>query len=410
MLSSLRVLDLTDHRGWACGRILADMGAEVVKVEPLGGDPSRSLGPFFGDVPHPERSLYWFSYNAGKKGITLNLDSPEGAGLLHELSARADILVESFHPGYMDGLGLGYEALSQDNPGLIYTSITPFGLTGPRRDYKATDLTLQALAGIACSIGEPEREPLKMCLDQSFVLGGSHAVIGSLLALHYRSGSGAGQHVDISIFDCLMRLNYRDPVRWDIDKSYAQRQGNVLVRGRVNTRNIWRCKDGYVTWILAGGPTGARENGPLTEWMVSEGAPGAEEMAKVNWMEMDLAHIPQEQVDHWQGIFASFFASRTKEELWQGGLNRRLTLVPVMDIEEAFHYEQPRARGFWHKVEHPHLNATLEYPGHLFLSNTARAEVRGPAPLIGEHNNEVYGSWLGLSRQQIDDLRAQGAV
>jgi crotonobetainyl-CoA:carnitine CoA-transferase CaiB-like acyl-CoA transferase len=386
------------------------MGAEVVKVEPLGGDPSRNLGPFFGDVPHPERSLYWFSYNAGKKGITLNLDSPEGKGLLHKLSARADILVESFQPGYLDGLGLGYEALSQANPGLIYTSITPFGLTGPRRDYKATDLTLQALAGIACSIGEPERQPLKMCLDQSFVLGGSHAVIGSLLALNYRSGSGAGQHVDISIFDCLMRLNYRDPVRWDVDKSYAQRQGNVLVRGRVNTRNIWRCKDGYVTWILAGGPTGARENVPLTEWMVSEGVPGAEEMAQVNWMEMDLALTPQEQVDRWQDIFGSFFASRTKEELWQGGLNRRMTLVPVMDVEEAFRYEQPRARGFWHKVEHPHLNATLEYPGHLFLSNNTRAEVRGPAPLIGEHNYEVYGSWLGLSRRQVDDLRAQGAV
>jgi crotonobetainyl-CoA:carnitine CoA-transferase CaiB-like acyl-CoA transferase len=207
-----------------------------------------------------------------------------------------------------------------------------------------------------------------------------------------------------------MRLNYRDPARWDIDKSYAQRQGNVLVRGRVNTRNIWRCKDGYVTWILAGGPTGARENGPLTEWMVAEGVPGAEEMAQVDWMEMDLAHTPQEQVDRWQEVFGSFFASRTKEELWQGGLNRRLTLVPVMDIEEAFRYEQPRARGFWHRVEHPHLSATLEYPGHLFLSNTTRAEVRGPAPLIGEHNHEVYGSWLGLSRQQIDDLMAQGAI
>jgi crotonobetainyl-CoA:carnitine CoA-transferase CaiB-like acyl-CoA transferase len=410
MLSTLKVLDLTDHQGWFCGRLLADMGAEVVKVEPPGGDPSRNLGPFFGDIPHPERSLYWFSYNAGKKGITLNLESPRGRELLRGLSLKADCLIESFPPGRLEEIGLGYEALTQANPGLIYTSITPFGLTGPWRDHKATDLTLQALAGVAFTIGEPEREPLKMCLDQSFVLAGSHAAIGSLLALRYRSLTGAGQQVDISIYDCLVRLNYRDPVRWDIDKSYSRRQGNVLVRGKVNTRNIWRCKGGYVTWILAGGPTGARENVPLTQWMVSEGAPGVEELQEVNWAEVDLSLTSQEQVDRWQEIIGHFFMSHTKEELWQGGLNRRLTVVPVMDLEEAYRYEQPRSRGFWHRVEHPNLGASLEYPGHLFLSSATRAEVRGPAPLIGEHNAEIYGSWLGLSRQQTDSLKEQGSI
>lgn len=410
MLATLKVLDLTDHQGWFCGRMLADMGAEVIKVEPPGGDPSRNLGPFFGNVAHPERSLYWFSYNAGKKGITLNLDSPRGRELLREMSARADILVESFAPGHLEGMGLGYGDLSRENPGLIYTSITPFGQTGPWRDHKATDLTLQSLAGITVSIGEPEREPLKMCLDQSYVLAGSHAAIGSLMALHYRNRMGAGQQVDISVYDCLVRLNYRDPVRWDIEKKYSQRQGNRLVRGKVSTRNIWRCQDGYVTWILAGGPTGARENGPLTQWMLSEGHPGAEEMKDVRWAEMDLSRTPQAQVDRWEEVIGRFYLGHTREELWRGGLQRRLTVVPVLDMEEAFRYEQPRSRGFWRRVDHPHLGASLEYPGHLFLSSATPAVVRGPAPLIGEHNAEVYGRWLGLSRQQVDALKGQGAV
>ena len=157
LLSPYRVLDLTDDKGFLCGRILADLGADVIKVETPGGDPARNTGPFYKDIPDPEKSLFWFSYNTNKRSITLNLESLDGQDIFRNLSKTADFVIESFAPDYLDSLSIGYSALSEINPRIIMTSITPYGQTGPYRDYKAYDLTLQASGGLMYVSGDPDR-------------------------------------------------------------------------------------------------------------------------------------------------------------------------------------------------------------------------------------------------------------
>ena len=168
-LSPYRVLDLTDEKGPLCGKILADLGAEVIKIEKPGGDPSRHIGPFCGDIPHPERSLYWMAYNASKKGITLNIESRDGQEIFRELAKVADIIIESYDPGYLDGLRLGYSELSKLNPAVLMTSITPFGQTGPYSHYKASDLVLWSMGGYAYLCGDPDRPPVQISFPQAYI-------------------------------------------------------------------------------------------------------------------------------------------------------------------------------------------------------------------------------------------------
>lgn len=395
LLAGWRALDLTSEQGWLAGRILADFGVEVIKVEPPGGDPSRLLGPFLDNQPDPERSLYWMAYNAGKKGITLDLNSSRDRELMLQLTKRSHFVLESFPPGYLDGLGLGYAALSAANPALIFTSITPFGQSGPRRNYKASDLTLMALGGIMHLTGEADREPLRLMLDQSYYLACGHACVGSMLAHYHRQRSGLGQHVDISILDCLARMNYRDPVRWEIEGRSSQRSGSRMARGIVANRVVWPCKGGYVCWSLLGGQTGAKENYPLTAWIAEEGIPGAERLQQVQWEKVDLALITQEQLDEWEEVIGRFFACHTAPELQGGGTRRRLTIAAMNTVADVRESRQLASRGYWVDVEHADLSSTITYPGHFLLSSATTNTIRRRAPLIGEHNREVFGELEG---------------
>jgi benzylsuccinate CoA-transferase BbsE subunit len=211
MLNNYRVLDLTDEKGSLCGKILGDLGADVIKVEKPTGDVSRRIGPFFHDMPDPEKSLNWFALNSSKRGITLNIEDPEGKEIFKKLADTADVIIESFAPGYMDTLGIGYAALSARNPRLIITSITAFGQTGPYKDRKASDITLLAMSGLMSINGDSDRPPLRMCLDQSYYLASAQAAAGTLLAIQCRYASGKGQCVDVSIYEVAVRANYREP-------------------------------------------------------------------------------------------------------------------------------------------------------------------------------------------------------
>ncbi len=162
MLSGYHIIDLSDDKGLFCGKLLADLGAEVVKVERPGGDPARMIGPFYQDDPHPDKSLFWFAFCQGKKGITLNLEEPRGQDLLKRLVAKADVLVESFPPGYLDSLGLGYDALLAVNPSLVFTSVTPFGTTGPYSSYKGPDIVAVAMSGYMSLSGDTDRAPVRV--------------------------------------------------------------------------------------------------------------------------------------------------------------------------------------------------------------------------------------------------------
>jgi len=242
-LSGLRVLDLADEKAAFCSKLLADMGAEVIKVEKPGGDASRWVGPFWRNMPHPERSLSLWYNNTNKLGITLNLESEEGQEIFHRLSNRSDVIVETFPPGYLAGLGLGYEALSKTNPGLIMASVTGFGQGGPYKEYRFCDIVASALGGQMYVCGAPETPPLKPYGQQAYYIASLFAAIGIFLALHKRKHSGQGQRIDISLQEAVAATLEHVMIRYFYEGVVPKRQGSFHWNGSFC---LLPCKDGYI--------------------------------------------------------------------------------------------------------------------------------------------------------------------
>jgi benzylsuccinate CoA-transferase BbsE subunit len=407
MLNNYRVLDLTDEKGFLCGKILGDLGADVIKIEKPAGDTSRRIGPFFRDTPDPEKSLHWFALNSSKRGITLNIEDPEGKEIFIKLAETTDVIIESFTPGHMDTLGIGYGVLSARNPRLIMTSITAFGQTGPYKDRKASDITLLAMSGLMSINGDSDRPPLRMCFDQSYYLACAQAAAGTLLAIQCRYTSNKGQRVDVSIYEVAVRANYREPFRWEWEKATTPRMGNRFARGGKGYTQLWPCKDGYVTWLIM--MENARPVRGWVEWMKEEGAAGR--WADINWDEMNtLVKWSGEDIQAIQDSIAAFILTHTTKELAANSMKRGLLLSPVNPVDFVAEDEQLIARNFWKKVEHPELGTAFNYPRFTYLSSEDNNEVRFRAPLIGEHNSEIYGKELAFSEEDISSLRKRGIL
>ena len=407
MLKNYRVLDLTDEKGFFCGKILGDLGADMIKIEKPAGDGSRRIGPFFHDTSDPEKSLHWFALNASKQGITLNIEDPEGKEIFKKLADTADVIIESFTPGYMDALGIGYAALSARNPRLVMTSITAFGQTGPYKDRKASDITLLAMSGLMSINGDRDRAPLRMCLDQSYYLASAQAAAGTLLAIQCRYASGKGQQVDVSIYEVAVRANYREPFRWEWEKAKTPRNGNFFARGSAAFRQLWPSKDGYVTWMIM--MENAKPVRGWVEWMKEENQAG--KWGDINWDEVtNFLKWSPEDIEAIQQSIAGFILTHTTKELETGSIKRSLLLSPVNPVNFVAEDEQLMARNFWKKVEHPELKTAFNYPRFTYLSSEDNNEVRFRAPLIGEHNNEIYGKELAFSEEDITSLRKRGIL
>ncbi|MFC2051722.1 CaiB/BaiF CoA transferase family protein, partial [Chloroflexota bacterium] len=274
MLSPYRVLDLTDKKGLLCGKLLGDLGADVIKIEKPGGDPARNIGPFYHDEPDSEKSLFWFAFNTSKRGITLDIETADGQEMFKRLLKSADLVVESFPPGYMDKLGLGYSDLERINPGIIMVSITPFGQTGPYKDYKASDITAWAMGGQMYSWGNADRPPVRISHPfQAYLHAAGEGAVGALMALHHRETTGEGQHVDVSIQESIVQLTYKITNAWDLNKVIQRRERNVLAPSSSNFHitQTWPCKNGYVYWQFFNDERARRMNQPLVNWMDSEG-------------------------------------------------------------------------------------------------------------------------------------------
>jgi benzylsuccinate CoA-transferase BbsE subunit len=409
MLTGLRVLDLTNMTGFFCGKVLAEFGINVIKVEKPGGDPARSIGPFYHDIPNAENSLLWLAYNESKKGITLNIDTAKGQDILRKLVQHTDFLIESFPPGYMEKLGLGYEKLSAINSKLIMTSITPFGQTGPYRDYKGSDLIAMAMGGIMLQNGESDGLPCRLDPYHAYCQAGSNAALATLIAYYYREQSGEGQYIDVSISECVIRENYHEvPVAWEFGHYNVKRNGPRIFRANIYTRVLWPCKDGYVTWTMFGGVFGASENKQVAKWMEEEGVIG--ELNDFNWEGFNFDNVNQEMMNKIEKHFMNLTLKHTKKELVDEARKRRIRISAVADPKDLYENSQLQFRNYWRAIKHPELSDVIVYPGQLFLSDETKAEIRHRAPLIGEHNQEIYQGELGFSAAEIINLKQNGII
>ncbi len=412
LLFPFRVLDLTDELGFLCGKILGDLGADVIKIERPGGDPARNIGPFFQKQPDPEKSLYWFGFNNNKRGITLNLESARGKELFSKLAAGADFVIESFMPGYLDGLDLGYTSLSRTNPRLVHTSITPFGQTGPYARFHASDIEIMAMSGCMSLTGDPDRPPLRVTFPQSYSWTGSSAAMGTLIAHLHRQQTGEGQQVDVSAQACLLWAFSHAHTFWDLNHHLEKRAGSFMT-GRSITgakmRVFWPCKDGYVNFIIYGGEAGRRTNQALVEWMDSKGM-APEFLKKREWKTFNIAAVTQEDIDQMEEPISRFFEQVTKKEFLEEVIKREMLGYPVATVEEIFQDPQLEARKFWQNIDHPELKTSIPYPGGFAKFSEAPCKIWRRAPLIGEHNEEIYCGELGMKRNEVKKLKQEGVI
>ncbi|MFC1942410.1 CaiB/BaiF CoA transferase family protein [Chloroflexota bacterium] len=409
MLSSYRVLDLTDEKGLLGGRILADLGADTIAVEPVEGNPARRIGPFYHDINHPEKSLFWFSMNTNKRGITLNLETPDGKEIFKQLAGTVDFIIESYPPGYMDSLGLGYETLSRINPGLVMTSITPFGQTGPWRDYKSSDLVAMAMGGLVYISGEPGREPLRVPVPQAYFHAGSWAAAGAMIAFYGRQATGEGQYVDVSMQQAAAWANYVTAEWWSYSGRTLKRGGAWRQIGLSRIQLIFQCKDGYILLYLLGGTAATPGEWKLVEWMEAEQmCPGW--LKGFDWSQLDVGVVAQEFFDNLSGALVPFLLNKTKAELSDWAVKNELFLAPVNDAGDLLENPQLRSRNFWVQLPHPELDDVITYPGPFARLSEAPIVYRRRAPLIGEHNQEIYGGELRIPPEKLSMLKQGGVI
>lgn len=416
LLAPYRILDLTDEKGFFCGKILGDLGADVIKIEKPGGDPSRARGPFYHDIPHPEKSLFWFAFNNNKRGITLNIETDDGRQIFRRLVKTADFVIESFPAGYLDNLGLGYQSLSSINPRLVMISITPFGQAGPYRDFKGPDIVVWALGGPMYITGDPDRPPLQVSFPQAYLNASISAVMGSLLALHWRESTGEGQHVDLSAQESAVWTSFCCAMDWTWEHLLVERAGEYGGGGSVTTKGsgrpllqTWPCKDGYVSYIIMGGLTGLATNKALVEWMDREGM-CPDYLRVFDWSTFDVRNSTPQDFTRLEEPIINFFKTHTKAELTEGSMQRNIWLLPVWDPKEVFENPQPRARNYWVDLPHPELGRNITYPGPFVKADECPCLLRCRAPLMGEHNAEIYKGELGFTDENLIMFKQAGVI
>jgi len=393
-LANIRVLDLSEGiSGPYCTRLFAGWGADVTKTEnPIHGDASRRAGPFPADIPHPEKSALFLYLNTGKRSITLDVRCTTGAGILKALVKTADVLVENYPPGTMAEMRLDYATLAQVNPRLVMVSITPFGQTGPYRHCKAESIVSYAMGGQMWVCGQRDREPLNSPVSIPEYIGGLYAFTGAMFALQARRQNGAGQHVDVSIMECLAS-SHQFTLTW------PEYSGTLLVRpgwpGAYAPLSFYTCKDGYVNLRLQGVDIS------LLAFMFQ--MPELAEDPRFQTLEARTAHIKE-----LESIVAEKLAGMSKKDVFRTAGDWRALCGYVATPSDLLSDPQYQARQYWAAIDHP-FAGELTYPGAPVKMTESQWQA-ARAPLLGEHNHEVYCGQLGYTAEDLVRLRGLGVV
>jgi len=396
LLQRIRILDLADEKASFGSKLLADLGACVIKVEKPGGDPSRSIGPFLGNSPHPERSLFFYYNNTNKRGITLNLEHPGAKEIFFKLVKSVDVVVESFSPGHLKKLGLDFEILKGINPQLILVSVTGFGQNGPRNQFQSCDLVASAYGGQMYVSGSPTASPLKSFGEQSYYTASLHAAIGILLGLRKRVHSGKGEHIDISLQEAVVSTLDHVMVRYFYENTIPRRRGSLHWD---NSFCILRCKDGHI--LL----TPFQQWETLVGWMDSEGM--AEDLKEEKWREEEYR---LRNSGHIIEVLHRWTKTHTTQELFELGQLMRFPWAPVYSPGQVLESPQLKARGFFIDVAHPETCTFFKYPGMPYQFGDSLMKRWKRAPVIGEDNVQVYQKELGLTEKQIERLYSIGVI
>ncbi len=400
ILQGVRVIEWGDlvSAPWT-GRLLADMGADVIKVEtPDAGDSARRVGPFPHDEPHIEKSGLYLYLNCNKRGVTLDVSKPEGKRIFRELVAGADILIESHSPGVVEELGLTYNDLKPLNQNLIMVSISPFGQTGPYRDYAASELVLFHMGGIgyetpAGDVTDPENEPpLKGPGYQSYFVTGWLAATSAFIGLYHREVTGEGQFIDISEHEAIASTQRPNVTRYSYADELPGREGTGIPRFKP-------CKDGYFA--------GYGAQGTDVMW-----AKVCDIMGNPEWTQWDICETMvsrRENIATLDALIMSWMMDYTKAELFEMGQRAGISCFPVNTVADVYSTEQYKERGFFEEVEHP-VAGTFAYPGVPFKISDYQPALRLPAPMLGQHNREVYVDILNRAPEDLVKLRQAGVI
>lgn len=415
MISGIKVLDLSDRRGIMCSKVLSGLGAQVIQVEPIVGSDARMQGPFINDVPGIERSLYWHAYATDRRSITLDLTLPQGQQIFKDLVRKSDVVIESSDPGYLSSLNLGYSDLVKVKTDIIMASVTPFGQTGPKSDYLATDLTGVALGGSMHLTGEKDRAPVRIGHSQQFwLLGGASASAGVMIAAFHHSQTGEGQYIDVSCQQAVSRTLSHAPQIWDLSGENLSRNGAYRKIGNVSMRITYPCSDGEVSFFYPAGKVGARSMEGLANWMSDEGV-YEEAITNVDWSKFEFGTISQEVLDGIESALLKFFSNKTKSELSRGAVKFRVILFQLNNSEDLLNNAQLRARGFWTLLNHPlesnnFQHAQLQHPGGFASIDNFNLGPKALAPSLGQHTDQILYRELGYKETQIKSLRLSHVI
>jgi crotonobetainyl-CoA:carnitine CoA-transferase CaiB-like acyl-CoA transferase len=393
-LSGLKVVELGEMVSAPyAAKLMADMGAEVIKIERPGvGDRARTRGPFPGGQAHPEKSGLYLYLNTNKFGVTLDVSRPEGFGLLERLIAGADVLIHNVAPPDMDRIGLSFERLRSRNPRLVMSSISPWGLSGPKREWRAEDLTLWSASGLCYVNGggpdHPEMPPLKAFGQQSGFQGGVHAAVATMGAVFAQMRDGEGQHVDVSIYESLASQAELFFEFWPYLGMVASRLGQKPIQ----PLEVMECRDGYIYVCCI-------EEHQWRNFVELMGSP--------QWASEEIFSDRLKRGTNWDALkvfLEDWIKQQSVLDLYRKAQARRIPFAPVSTMGDLLSSEHLKKRGFFVEITHP-VAGTHKYPGAPLKYQRTPWEIRRPAPTLGQHNEEIFGARLGLNAARIEELR-----